>query len=187
MGLQEQQNVLARLFTDPEYRIAFLSDPEGIGNEAGISSDEISDIAGILPEELSFFSDSLVWKRRREVEKFLPLVRRALGDDFDRAFREFSASFNPRSVKKHLEDAIEFCKFLADSHKFGLLARDSAKFEGTKLEFLGSKKFYASCLLRHDFRAVPNDPTNVDRLELKERRTFVFWFRFGRRVRHFIR
>jgi hypothetical protein len=186
MGLQEQQNVLAKLFTDPKYRRAFLSEPLRIGVDAGLSSVEIEDIAAIQPNELGFFSDSLLWKRRREVEKLLPLVRKVLSTDFDRIFSEFSAFYNPQSIKKHLEDAVEFCKFL-DDHRFGLLARDSAMFESTRLEFLRSKKRYAFCILNHDFRAIPNDLKDIDRLELKKRRTLALWLRIGRHVHHFVR
>jgi hypothetical protein len=185
MGLQEQQNVLAKLVTDPKYRRAFLSEPLRIGVDAGLSLIEIEEIASIKPEELGFFSDSLFWKRRREVEKLLPLVRKVLNTDFDRIFNEFSAFYNPQSIKKHLEDAVEFCKYL-DDHRFGLLARDSALFERTKLEFLRSKKRYAFCVLNHDFRAISNDLKDSDRLELKRRRTLALWLRIGRQLRHFV-
>ena len=187
MGLQEQQNVLARMYTDPEYRAAFLSDPHSVGNKDGLSSDEVSDIAAISQSELGFFSDSLVWKRRREVEKLLPLVRKALGDNFDRAFEAFSASYNHQSVKKHLEDAIEFCKFLEfDAHK-GLLTRDTAKFERSRLEFFGFHKPIAVCFLKHDFRGLHTGLTDKGRLALPRRRTIALWLRFGRHVRHFVR
>src|SRR6185369_7897216 len=104
MSLQEQQNLLAKLYTDAEFRRAFLSMPEKIGIENELNKIEIKEIAGIMPEELDFFADSLFWKRLREVEKFLPLTRKVLGEDFINYFRRFSQNFNPQTVKKHIED-----------------------------------------------------------------------------------
>ena len=49
MSLQKQQNLLAKLYTDAEFRRAFLSEPEKIGAENDLSEREIAEIAGIMP------------------------------------------------------------------------------------------------------------------------------------------
>lgn len=112
MSLQEQQNLLARLYTDAEFRRAFLSEAEKTVAGYNLSSQEIRELSEIMPEELEFFADSLFWKRLRETEKFLPLTKKVLNEDFTTQFREFSQNFNPQTVKKHFEDALEFCRFL---------------------------------------------------------------------------
>src|SRR5215213_1679726 len=123
MSLEQQQNLLAKLYTDAEFRRAFLSQPAKIGAE-----NDFSEIAAIMPEELDFFADSLFWKRLREAEKFLPLTRKILGEDFTDNFREFSQQFNPQTVKKHFEDALGFARFLRKG-KISDLAKNAAKFE----------------------------------------------------------
>jgi hypothetical protein len=47
----------------------FARDPEKIGLENNLPAREIAELAGIMPEELNFFAESLFWKRLREVKK----------------------------------------------------------------------------------------------------------------------
>jgi len=184
MSLQEQQNFLAKLYTDAELRRAFLSAPEKIGAENDLNEREIAEIAEIMPEELNFFADSLFWKRLREAEKFLPVTRKILGEEFSGKFREFSQTFNPRTVKKHFEDALEFCRFLRHRN-ISELVGNAAKFEQTKLEFFGLEKRIAVCRLNFDFRNL-SDSGSDKPFELPEKKQiFVVWLRLGKSFRQF--
>lgn len=178
MSLQNQQNLLAKLYTDAEFRRAFLSEPAKIGAENDLSTSEIEEIAFVMPEELNFFAESLFWKRLREVEKFLPLTRRALGEEFSTLFREFSQTFNPQTVKKHLEDALEFCRFLQTQNVLQL-AQNTAKYECAKHEFFAFEKRLVVCRL--DFDIVKYQHTGIS--EAKNKR--AIWLKTGKRVRHF--
>ena len=183
MSLQEQQNFLARLYTDTEFRRAFLSAPMEIGLENDLSKTEIAEIAEILPEELDFFAQSLFWKRLREAEKLLPLTKEFLKDDFVELFREFSQDFNPQTIKKHLEDAIGFCKFLAQSD-VSEVAENIAKFEQTKLEFFGYGKRFAVCKLDFDIKEISRQGATAQS-EIPRRKTMAIWLRFGKKTKHF--
>ncbi len=178
MSLENRQNLLAKLYTDAEFRRAFLSEPLRIGAENDLSRAEIEEIAAVMPEELEFFAESLFWKRLREVEKFLPLTRRALGDDFTGVFREFSQNFNPQTVKKHLEDALEFCRFL-QTQNISEPAKNAAKYERAKHEFFAFEKRLVVCRL--DFDIVKYQQTGV----FEARKKKAVWIRFGKRFRHF--
>ena len=184
MSLQEQQNFLARLYTDTELRRAFLSEPTNIGVENDLNEKEIAEIAEIIPEELNFFAESLFWKRLREVEKLLPLTKEFLKDDFVELFREFSKDFNPQTIKKHLEDAIEFCRFLQKSD-ISELTQSIAEFEQTKLEFFGYGKRFAFCRLSFDIRKIQRRDSETQRLKLEKRKTIAIWLRFGKKIKHF--
>ena len=181
MSLHEQQNFLAKLYTDAELRREFSSEPISIGLANNLSETEINEIAKILPEEINFFAESLFWKRLREVEKMLTLTKSFLKDDFVKLFREFSQTFNPQSVKKHLEDAIGFCKFLRKS-EVSEIAKNAAKFEQTKLEFFGYDQRFAVCKLDFDFRNIHHISQS---LELKKRTTIAIWIKIGNKTRHF--
>lgn len=172
MSLQEQQNFLARLFTDESLRRSFWENSEIIGKENGLDDAEIVQFKEIIAEDLNYFADSLFHKRLHEVEKLLPLTRKALDKDFPKLFRQFSRTFQPSSIKKHLEDAIEFCKFLQKSQSS--LAKDTAKFEQTKHEFFSLQKHFAFCFLRHDV------------FSLKQKISVAVWYRTGKNTRHFI-
>ena len=184
MSLQEQQNLLAKLYTDAEFRRAFLSEPAKIGAENGLNEGDIREIAGIMPDELNFFADSLFWKRLREVEKFLPLTGKVLGADFSKHFREFSRTFNPQTVKKHFEDALEFCRFLR-KRDISEFAANAAKFEQSKLEFFGLEKRVVVCRLDFDIRDfTPSDPHRAVEIPAKKKKIAV-WIRTGKRIRHY--
>jgi len=184
MSLKEQQNLLARLYTDNEFREAFLSSPETVGAANGLSEAEIEDLAGVMPEELNFFAASLFWKRLREVEKFLPLTKKTLGEDFTAYFREFSQNFNPQTVKKHFEDAFEFGLFIAKQNK-SEFARTIAKFECAKLEFFGLEKRIVICRMDFDLRPCLNSGQFPPfEIPAKKKRIAV-WIRAGKRIRHF--
>ncbi len=178
MSLQKQQNLLARLYTDEVLRRNFLSEPSRIGKENDLSDSEIAEIAEILPEELNFFAETLFWKRLREVEKFLPLTRKFLGEDFITDFREFSQHFNPQSVKKHLEDAIEFCKFL-HKNEVSEIVKNITKFEQTKIKFFGYGKHFAFCRLNYNIEEISSKYTKT------QRKTNYLWLKFGKKIKYF--
>ncbi|MBX7170108.1 MAG: hypothetical protein K1X72_04060 [Pyrinomonadaceae bacterium] len=174
MSLLEQQNFLARIFTDETLRQTFWENPQIVGIENGLDEVEIVQIKSIIPEDLNFFADSLLHKRLNEVEKLLPLTKKILEKDFGKYFREFSQIFQPITVKKHLEDAIEFCKYLQLNKIKPSPAQSTAKFEQTKHEFFGYGKSFAYCFLQHN---VFNGQKKLG---------FAFWYRFGNQTRHFI-
>jgi hypothetical protein len=184
MSLLEQQNFLAKLYTDENVRRAFLSEPEKIGKENNLSEEEIADLQEILPDEINAFADSLFYKRLREVERFLPLTRKVLEQDFENHFREFSRNFNPKSVKKHLEDAIEFTRFLQEKDFEFLWLKDLAKIEKGKLEFSGYGKKIVIEIVNFDLRNVFHK-IQINDFDFKRRKTFAVWLKIGKNVKHF--
>ena len=100
MSLRDVQNFTARIYTDAQLRREFLSAPEKFGKQNNLTEREISELIGVLPDEINFFADSLFSKRLREVEKLLPLTKRILTTDFEKHFREFAVQYTPESIKK---------------------------------------------------------------------------------------
>lgn len=191
MGLREQQNLLARLYTDSEYRNGFFSQLDGFANNIGLNKAEIAEIRTIFPEELRLFSESLIWKRCREAEKMLPFVRGVLGAEFRTTFHDYADTYNPKTIRKHLEDSIEFCNYLQEGNAFDLLVKDSAKFERARLKFFGYQKQLSFCMLRHDFRGFDRTKHQYDvpqlLPQLKKRFSVAVWVRFGGHIFHFSR
>lgn len=181
MSLKEQQDFLARLFIDESLRQNFLFQPTKIGAENGLNETEIDDLKAILPSQIEFFSESLFWKRLREAEKFIPLTVKILNQDFQPLFRQFSQTFNPQTVKKHLEDALDFCGFLQKG-EVSEIARNIALFEKTKLEFFGYGKRIAFCKLAFDIRPFLTENPIED---LQRKRKFAVWIRSGHKTKHF--
>lgn len=182
MSLQKQQDFLARLFTDESLRQNFLSEPKKVGLANDLSDTDIAELQTVLPEQLTFFADSLLWKRLREVEKFLPMTKKVLGENFKILFKEFSQTFNPTSVKKHLEDAIEFCKILQIKELEPVYAKDIAKFEQGKLEFHGCGKRFVWKMFNYDIKEFLR---NSQKSNLRKRITLTIWLKIGGKVKHF--
>ncbi len=189
MSLKEQQNFLARLYTDERLRRKFLAAPEKAGAAADLSPAEIAELARVMPEELDFFAESLYFKRLREAEKFLPLARAALGERFAGHFREFAARYNPQSTKKHLEDALEFSARLAAQNLRPVWARDAVRYEHARLTFRSGARRFIFLPLRFDVARMLSDLHAERKLanEYGVRKSFAAWLRIGGRERHFIR
>ena len=185
MGLREQQNLLARLYTDSEIRSEFTAEPERIGAEFELNESEIFDLSALAESEVKWFADSLFWKRFREVEKLLPTSSWMIGKDFEPFFREFSSAFNPRSVKKHLEDALAFSRWLLKGGRLEPVAADVLKFESTRLRHNAEEKAFSICDLAHDVRPVFDFGHPGCEQEIQTRRSFAIWVRIGRRTRFF--
>jgi hypothetical protein len=189
MSLLDVQNLLARIFTDEDLRLRFLSEPDKIGIENNLSAAEIEQIRQILPEQINFFADSLFYKRLHEVEKLLPLTRKALGTEFEKYFREFANQFLPQTIKKHLEDAIEFIEFLQSKKIEPVWAKDLARFEGARLSFNNSEKRILLKRFDFDIREIIKEISRQGakaQSDFPGRKTYAVWLRIGKRVKHFI-
>lgn len=184
MSLLEQQNFLAKLYTDEKLRRDFLYEPSKIGRENYLNEIEIAEITEILPEEISFFAESLFWKRLRQVEKMLPLTFKIADDDFQKLFREFSQNYNPQTIKKHLEDANEFCLFLQQNDSVSGITKNAAKYEQAKLKFHNFGKILVICRLNYDVRQISQIVKNAN-YNLKKKTKIAIWIRAGKTIKHF--
>ncbi len=152
---------------------------------AEISIEEATEIASSAGDEIRIFADSLIWKRLREVEKFLPITRRVLGDKFEELFRKHAEGFNPTTVKKHYEDAMELGHFLQQSNSVEHLVENVVKFETAKLSHFVEGRRVTVCLLRYDLRPIFGSLREEDDANLKKRRSIVLWLTLKERTRFF--
>lgn len=179
MSFLEQQNFTARLFTDESLRRDFLREPEKIGLAHNLDENEISQLKNVVSVEIAAFADSLFHKRLHEVEKFLPLTRKILQKDFQNHFREFAQIFQPKTVKKHLEDAVEFAKFLSKKSFKKKWIKDLVIYEQSRLNFSGYHKSLIIKIFSYDPREFKNENP-------RKKRTFAVWLRVGKVTKHYI-
>jgi hypothetical protein len=112
MGLAQIQHVLARLYTDRVLRERFFGDPQGVGEELGLTRDEMQQLAHLSEQQVDFFVQSLQNKRLKEVCKQLPLTYGVLGRRFGEMFGRYAHTHVPKGLRKHQEDALAFSAFL---------------------------------------------------------------------------
>src|SRR5215213_10715553 len=133
MGLKQQQDLLARLYTDEAMRRRFREHRVAVAGEFGLTEAEANDLSEIASAEIDWFANSLQSKRLREVKKLLPVTTRAIGEKLGPLFRKFSDGFNPISVKKHLEDTLGFADWLLRGSRVDAIAADIVRFESVRL------------------------------------------------------
>lgn len=181
MGLAEIQNALARLYIDTELRERFFEDAKNIGREFGLSDEEITQLSKISSDELSFFSDSLFWKRLNEVEKLLPLTKKTLGENFKELFQFFAPTHNPTEIKKHLDDAIAFSKFLEKKIQIGWQF-DLIRFEAARLEFNGLNRKLIVRRFNFDVIDLIEKLSRDEKIEITKKKKWTgVWLRLKRK------
>lgn len=185
MGLRQQQNLLARLYTDAELRERFRDERCAVALEFGLSAAEGEDLAAIAEAEIDWFADSLFWKRLREIGKLLPATSRALGAELEVHFRNFSVGFNPQSVKKHLEDALEFSSWLLRANGISSEAADVVRFESTRLRHNVRQRRFSVCRSSYDIRPLLAGVSSDDALALKAKTGIAIWVTLRKRTRFF--
>lgn len=180
MGLREQQDLLARLYTDALLRREFYEKPLSVGAKFGLKAAEINGLATVAREEVGSFADSLVAKRFHEVQNLLPLSRKVFEADLRRRFMEFAADFNPTGVKKHYEDALEFCRVLSKQSDLSPVQLDTVNFERTRLRFSNEDSRLAWCRVKSRLRT-SDHPAAIRRKLLG----LAIWIRLADRTVHF--
>ena len=181
MSLAELQFFLARLYTDDDLRREFLSAPEKIGRKFDLTKQEIDEIMTVFPEEISFFADSLFFKRIREVEKLLPRTKQILQKNFETHFRAFSQTFLPITIKKHLEDAVHFADYLIKQNVKPEWSVDLIRYEQANLIFHGCGKTFLFRRFKFNVKQFSRKPENP-----QNKSSVAIWLRIGSKTRHFI-
>lgn len=112
MGLEQVQQVLAKLYTNTEFRERFFNQPGVVGAELGLSSIEIEQLSQLTAKDVTVFANSLKWKRLGELRELLPITAGVLGKEFNTLFWGYAESYLPTGIKKHRDDAIAFSNFI---------------------------------------------------------------------------
>lgn len=179
MSLLEQQNFIARLFTDEDLRREFAENPEKTARKNALDENDFLQLKQILPAELNFFAESLFHKRLQEVERLLPLTRKVLQKEFRMFFRQFARDFQPKTIKKHLEDAVQFAGFLSKKSFEKDWIKDLIIYEQARLKFNGYHKSLIIKSFAYDVKHFTGENP-------RKKRTFVIWLRIGKIVKQFI-
>lgn len=164
MSLKEQQDLLAKLYTDPDLQAEFADDPTAVLSRYNIQGSEAEAFSALASVEIRFFADSLFAKRFREVQKLLSASSRLLGPRFREYFVEFASKFNPVSVKKHTEDAIAFADVLMSQPEITDIQRDAISFESVRLRHFVMARKISFVRLHHD----PSSLTDPSREALRK-------------------
>lgn len=112
MELAAQQAVLARLYTDSDFRRRFYEDPVSASTAAGLSPETATHLARLSEHEVHEFIKSLRRQRLHEVSTLLPLSAQVLGNQFTNAFKEYLISSAAEPPLHAWQDALAFAGHL---------------------------------------------------------------------------
>lgn len=178
MPLKEQQDLLAKLYTDPEIQEAYFADANAVLELYGIRDGEAEAFSALADIEVRFFAESLLAKRFREVQKLLPTSSKLLGPKFREYFVTFASNFNPTSVKKHTEDAIAFAQVLISQREMTQVQQDTISFESARLRHFADERKISFVRLRHDPRGLA-DPSQ----EVQHQSGIGVWITSSKQIR----
>lgn len=161
MGLAQTQALLARLLTDAALRERFLLDPLAVGREWGLTPGEAGELAAVSQRQLNDAARALLFKRLREVEKLLPLARRALGGDFGDLFLRYAETGAPVGAKRHRADAVAFARHLDALSRAGrdvpAWAAEITRCEAAGLEMGDPARRWRGAWFRYDLERLSRD------------------------------
>ena len=114
MDLEQTQHILSRLYTDEKFRTDFIANQEQFFWENEIKTPEaIAFFSSLSPEQLNFFANGLLSKRKHAVIKLIPASFKLMADSFGSYFREHAARFSPDGIHIHHTDALNFINYVA--------------------------------------------------------------------------
>ncbi len=192
MGLKETQDLLVRLYVDPQVRSAYRDNPAAISDSFGLTDDETRQLDSLCNRQVAAFAHSLHLKRLGEVRGLLPLTFKALGERFAELFLRFVHTGAPSTgVKRHQKDAIAFAEWLQNLEPCEIPAwvSDLAEYEAV---WITVHQVGACLLLKsfgHNLRSAIAE-LNRDAVPDKRprQRTLGIWIRLWEpgRGRHFV-
>lgn len=184
MSLADQQQFLSRLLTDAPLRRQFAVDPAAACAAASLTDCDAAHLRALAASDVEVFAQSLIHKRRGQVEHLMPLTCRLLGRIFETLFAEFATASLPCGVKRHQEDAIAFAAFLNEG---GIAPQigEMARYEAACIEAQRAGALMMLRRFRYPIRRLAvcvrqgHDPTNV-----APRHCLALWWRTRGTLRH---
>jgi len=105
---------LARLLSDPDLRAAFRQDRKQAAAQLALHSVDLDTFLGLDEAAIDEQALGLLDKRFHEVSRLIPQTMRGIGDRCRPIFRNYASRHWPTGHRRHLIDAIEFCRHLRE-------------------------------------------------------------------------
>ena len=134
---------LARLLTNRDLRAAYSRDPQSVAKNLGVDETVLRPFLALDPVALESQAELLLNKRFFEIRGLLPETCSQFGEDARKQFREHAERVWPEGHRRHVLDALSFCKYLKDEVNF-----HANQCEVNRLQFILAKRRLAIHLVR---------------------------------------
>jgi hypothetical protein len=132
MNLQNYQHLLAKIYTDADFREKFFAEPVKIGAEFQLDPVLAQELAQKHQQAIDFFSDTLLRKRLQAVRSLLPQTAQILDSQLNTLFQSFAQNRPLLSDDRYAEDSFAFGKYVEKSaffEKLSLFQQEKIIFE----------------------------------------------------------
>ncbi len=146
MPLQNEQRLLALLYTSASARVEYARQPQEFCKRFHLSPQACAAMAAIPNSSIENYARSLIAKRLNEVTKLLPMTAQSMGEAFREAFYAYSKEVPTRGVDRHLRDATAFAKFLAARKESAKAEVSVLRLEAARVSARGSSPLVV-CML----------------------------------------
>ncbi|MCU0446796.1 MAG: hypothetical protein MUE85_17955 [Microscillaceae bacterium] len=123
MNLQKYQHLLAKIYTDADFRRRFFAEPVRIGAEFDLEEALALDLAQKHQQAIDFYSDTLLRKRRQAIKSLLPQTSQILDNQLNTLFETFAQNRPLLREDRYAEDSFAFGKYLAKTTLFEQLTQ----------------------------------------------------------------
>ena len=112
MSEQSFPDALAQLLTDARLRAQFASDPVAVVRMLGVTATDAATLSAIPIAMLEHQAHTLLRKRFEAVRKHIPTTLKASNEHAWERFEEYATAEWPPGHRRHLSDALGFCRWL---------------------------------------------------------------------------
>ncbi len=151
---------LARLLSDARLRREYTLDATALAHRLDVDASHLEGFLGLDRDGLEIQAETLVAKRFHEVASMLPETIARYGEAARQKFFDFADSTWPTGHRRHLEDAVAFCRYLKRQGDPGPSER-----ECNRLYFMWQNRKFAL----HFVRRFPYGARNRPALQLLTR------------------
>ena len=185
MGLQEIEQILARLSADEELRARFVNDPFALGRELGLTTAGSRQLRRAAAARFDTIAATPRERRFVQVYKLLPLSHRVLKGRFTYYFDRYVAEHGAVSFERLFGDVLAFADYLEEKIKEDHLGSgwtlDILRFEKARIKAADPNRRLVVATFRHDIsRLVRGVMRKGELFAAVRRRTVAVWWRTRR-------
>lgn len=179
MELNKLQEILARLYTNKNFRREFFANRASVIKEMNCDDHTNQSLFGLDESEVNLYAQGLINKRLGVVKQLLPITSHYC-DSITELFNSYAQNTPAEGMHhKHYNDAIAFGEFVFAQSD---VKRNNALTDILKYEILIIKTYYNKSKFLFHFFNYPVHNFSKTEINFSKRRTFVLFIRMKNRT-----
>lgn len=181
-AIQVYQQVMAKAYTDADFRKELFENPLAFAQKKHLSKDWVLEFAEELGEKVEFFAHSLIRKRMGILKFFLPASLLHFKDFIPIDFQEFAEQVTLASKDRYAKDAIRFLDFLIQKRKSSLKDWEIELLTFEKKLIQEYRSYFKMQRLQYNIPQIRQYILSNKHFEIKRQRKLLLHFRLGTKI-----